>query len=183
MTGKLTIMSMRAVLVTTLILLSFNFCRAQSGKISSLPLKGSDIRYEETVVPGHQYSKEQLFNNAEMWFNNNYETADTKLTIDNKATGIVAGVASSNNDKQHKDNVIFFHFNIVTKDGEYTYSIDSVYATTPKEKFLYADVYREARFPQGKSRWTGEQRYELLTDMNRYIEKVIKQLKNAMMKK
>lgn len=175
-------MQKRAILVMILMLLSFHFCAAQN-KITALPLNGSDIRYEEHVVIGNSYGKSQLFKNAEEWFNENYETADTKLTIDNKATGIVAGVASSNNDKQHKDNVLFFHFNIVVKDGAYIYSIDSIYATTPKERFLYADVYREERFPKGKPRWTAEQRYELLTEMDKYIKGVIVQLKSAMMKK
>ncbi|MBS1688847.1 MAG: DUF4468 domain-containing protein [Bacteroidetes bacterium] len=175
---------MRAMLVTTLLLLSFHFNTwAQVNRVPSLPLKGSDIRYEEKVAPGSGYDKDKLFNNAEEWFNKHYETADTKLTIDNKATGIVAGVASSNNDKQHKDNVIFFHFSIIVDSEAYTYSIDSIYATTAKDKFLYADMYREERFPQGKPRWTKDERYAMLTEMNRYINGVIKELKTDMMKR
>jgi len=183
MVNKLTV-SMRAILVTTLMLLSFHFNSiGQVNKVPSLPLKGSDLRYEEKVMPGGGYGKDQLFNNAEEWFNKHYESADTKLTVDNKATGRVAGVASSNNDRQHKDNEIFFQFNIVVDSGSYTYSIDSIYATTSKDKFLYADMYREERFPQGKPRWTKEQRYTMLTDMDSYIKKVIEQLKTGMVKK
>jgi hypothetical protein len=166
-----------------LTLLLFHFTgEAQRNTVPPLPLKGSDIRYEETVIQ-EGYTKDLLFTNAEKWFNNNYETADTKLTVDNKTTGIVAGVGSSNNDKQHRDNVIFFHFNIVVRDEGYTYSIDSIYSTTSKDKFLYADMYREERFPAGKPRWTKEERYLLLTNMDKYIKAVIQQLKGSMMKK
>lgn len=151
-----------------------------------LPMQGSSIVYEEAVDVPNKLSKEILFKNALEWYNYNYKTGDTRLTVENQATGKISGTgvikytpaaAGGTNEIP-----IFFEFDLLIAEGKYSYKFYDMYSIDNTGKFLYADMYREDRnkSTQLSPRWGVRYRYELLSDMNSMIESAIVHLKQAM---
>ncbi|MBA3827357.1 MAG: DUF4468 domain-containing protein [Taibaiella sp.] len=165
------------VLIIAVLLLSFNSSRAQ------VPYLGSRILYTDSVVLDTSYNIERLFHNAENWFLNHYETADTKLTIDNRTTQQIAGVGvKSIPHGAGAPGRIFFQFIINVKHGSYTYAIDSMFTIGIEGRIYYSDIYQEEHFAKGKKRWTDKYRSQALTDMDTFIRGVVKLLEENMRK-
>jgi hypothetical protein len=153
-----------------------------------LPIEGSTIIYRETISTGNG-TPADLFNNALEWYNYNYKTADTKLTIENPETGQIAGtgvikytpVAA----RVTGEVPIFFSFDLAIAEGQYTYKVYDLYGIDANGRFQYIDMYREDRSisTQVKKRWNKKYRYEMLSDMNTMTEMMINHLKEAMSRK
>ncbi len=151
-----------------------------------VPMQGSRIVYEETVDVPNKLSKEILFKNALEWYNYNYKTGDTRLTVENPGTGKISGTGVIKYTPTAAgiagELPIFFEFDLQIVDGKYNYKIYDMYSIDASGKFAYADMYREDRNknPQVSPRWGVRYRYELLSDMNSMIESAILHLKQNM---
>lgn len=154
-------------------------------KVKALPLEGSEIVYS-----GHQslsYSHDQLFKTALDWYNNNYKTVDTKLTVENKENGTISGTgiihfkqAAVSNGPEN----IFFSFTIQLTSAGYDYHFFDIYSTANGEKIIYSDMYREetAPSPGVKPHWTHRYRYEVISNMDDFMQLAINQLRKSMAK-
>ncbi|MBS1586881.1 MAG: DUF4468 domain-containing protein [Bacteroidetes bacterium] len=152
-------------------------------KVKALPLDGSDIVYS-----GHEslsFPRDLLFKNALDWYNVNYKTVDTKLTVENKETGTVSGTgiihfkqAAVANGPEN----IFFSFTIQLTNTGYDYRIYGIYSMLNGEKIWYSDMYREetAPSPEVKPHWTHRYRYEVISNMDEFMQLAINQLKASM---
>jgi hypothetical protein len=150
------------------------------------PMQNSHIVYEGNV-DASGLSKQTLFKNALEWYNYNYKSADSRLTIENQATGKISGTGVIRYNPAAAglagEMPIFFEFDLQIADGKYTYKFYDMYSIDATGKFMYADMYREDRnlAPQVKPRWEKRYRYEILSDMNTMIEMSIVHLKQAML--
>lgn len=151
------------------------------------PIQNGHIVYEGNVDAGAALSKETLFKNALEWYNYNYKSADTRLTVENEATGKISGTGVIKYNPTAAgaagEMPVFFEFDLTVADGKYSYKFYDMYSMDDRGKFTYADMYREDRNPtqQVKPRWEKRYRYEVLSDMNTMIEMSIVHLKQAMM--
>ena len=157
-------------------------------QVTKLPMQGSQIVYEESVTVGMASTSTQLFNNAVEWYNYNYKTGDTRLTVENQNKGQISGTGVIKYTPaavgEANERPIFFNFDIIVTDGGYTYRIYDMYSTGPEGRFSYADMYREERYPtsSSKPRWEKRYRYEMLSDLDTYIRLMITHLKQNMLK-
>jgi hypothetical protein len=151
------------------------------------PMQGSRIVYEGTETVPSTLSKATLFKNALEWYNYNYKSGDTRLTIENEATGKISGTGVITYNPAAAGVVgtmpIFFEFELQIADGKYSYKFYDMHSVDATGKFLFADMYREDRnlSTQIKPRWTKRYRYEILSDMNTMIEMSIVHLKQTML--
>jgi hypothetical protein len=154
-------------------------------KAPPFPMEGSRIVYSETVdVPNS--SREVLFKNALEWYNYNYKSADTRLTIEKSTEGLISGTGLIKYNPAAAEVTgevpIIFYFDLVIANGRYTYRLYDMYGIDASGRFDYIDMYREDRdiSPQVKHRWNKRYRYEMLSDMNTMVEMAIAHLKQAM---
>jgi hypothetical protein len=154
-------------------------------KVKALPLERSDI-----VFSGHEllsYSRDQLFKNALDWYNINYKTVDTKLTVENKESGTISGTGIIHFKQAAVDNGpenIFFSFTVQLTNSGYDYRFYGIYSVLKGEKIVYSDMYREetAPSPGVKPHWTHRYRYEVLSNMAEFMQLAINQFRNSMVK-
>lgn len=149
-------------------------------------MQGSSIMYQETVDVPSKLSKDILFRNALEWYNYNYKSGDTRLTVENQETGKISGTGvikySPTAAGIKGEMPIFFEFDLQIADGKYSYKFYDMYSVDATGKFTYADMYREDRnkTTQVTPRWGVRYRYELLSDMNSMMESAILHLKQNM---
>ncbi len=149
------------------------------------PIENGHIVYSGTVdAPG--LIATALFNNALEWYNYNYKTSDTRLTVENSSTGKVSGTGLIRYNAAAAgagEVPIFFEFDIQVTNGKYSYKFYDMYSIYEGEKFMYADMYNEDRntSTQVKPKWDKRYRYEILSDMNTMIEMSVVHLKQAML--
>lgn len=154
-------------------------------RVKVLPLDGTDIVYS-----GHEvlnYPHDIQFKNALDWYNINYKTVDTKLTVENKENGTVSGTGIIHFKQAVVENGpenIFFNFTIQLTSTGYDYRMYGIYSMLNGEKILYSDMYREetAPTPGVKQHWTHRYRYEVISNMDEFMQLTINQLKSCMAK-
>ena len=149
-----------------------------------LPLANGRIVYSENVKVAN-LGRESLFKNALEWYNYNYKSADTRLTIEKAEEGRLSGTGLIKYNAAAAGGgevPIIFHFDLFIRDGEYAYRFYDMYGVDGSGRFEYADMYREDRSTYIKPRWDKRYRYEMLSDMNTMIEMSIAHLMQAMSK-
>jgi hypothetical protein len=154
-------------------------------KAPPFPMEGNSIVYTETIV-GTGLSREILFKNALEWYNYNYKSADTRLTVEKPAEGKISGTGLIKYNPAAAgvagEVPIIFNFDILVADGQYTYRFYDMYGVDESGRFDYIDMYREDRniSTQVRQRWNKRYRYEMLSDMNTMVEMAIVHLKQVM---
>jgi Domain of unknown function (DUF4468) with TBP-like fold len=155
-------------------------------KVKPLPLEGNNIVYTGNITQAG-YNPDQLFKNALDWYNINYKSADTKLTVENKEQGNIAGSGVIHYNQQVNANGpqnIFFSFSIFLARSGYSYRFYDMYSMVNGERYKYSDMYMEELHNTAsvKPHWTHKYRYESLMDMDSFMTLAINQLKKDMQK-
>jgi hypothetical protein len=141
-------------------------------KVKPLPMEGNEIVYSGHINLNN-YSKDRLFKNALDWYNDNYKSADSRLTVENKEQGTVSGTGVIHVQSQRDDGPgnFFFSFSVQIGSAGYSYRIYDIYSAVAGAKNNYNEMYREEQYPNAKikERWTHKYRYEALSDMDSFI--------------
>jgi len=108
------------------LLLAFIFClpifaSAQRPTIDSITKK---VTYSD-VVSIVSSNKDQLYNNAKIWFINNFKSANDVIQLDDKQAGHIIGKGLT----QLPDSRLWFTVDLQLKDGRYKYTLTNFYVT------------------------------------------------------
>jgi uncharacterized protein with TBP-like fold DUF4468 len=152
----------------------------------SIPTAGNKVEYRATVHLDPALSKETLFDNAQQWYKNNFESADNTLTIDNKEKGKISGTGilhAGTHERETYPGDVFFTIDVTVADGEYEYIIHDLYGFDKTGKFDYSDMYNEEQYPETKPRWPASYRHTMLENMNNRITGLLPELYKEMLVK
>ena len=155
--------------------------------VKPLPLENNEIVYADNISLSG-YSHDELFKNVLDWYNNNFKTADTKLSVENKEQGAISGsgvIHYGQNALENGPQNIFFTFSVQLGGAGYSYRFYDIYSMVNGEKISYRDMYREENHPTTsiKPHWTHKYRYEALSDMDSFMILAINQFKKYIKRK